>query len=116
MGGAWVNKCWLPDKRLTIIDFVLPATLHGGDGLPRVPSYVQTFAARHAHCPVVASYAVEHVVQRGHGAATAPAAHGRHGHPFAHPRVVPLDGRLVVGRVEAAQRVQTVVYGLMEIT
>lgn len=94
---------------MLLLCFVLPATLHGGDGLPRVASYVQTFAARHAHRSVVATHAVQHVVQRGHGTATAPAAHGRHGHPFAHPGVVPLDGRLVVGRVETTQSVQTVV-------
>lgn len=88
----------------------LPATLHGGDWLPSVPSDVQPFAARHAHGPVVSTHAVQHVVQRSHRATAPSAAHGRHGHPLAHPRVVPLHGGLVVGRVKASQCVQTVIY------
>lgn len=94
----------------TVLSKWLPATLHGGDGLPGVPSDVQTLAARHAHGPVVSAHAVQHVVQRGHGAAAPPAAHGRHGHPLAHSGVVPLHGGLVVSRVEASQSVQAVVY------
>lgn len=101
----------ITEYALNLFFLPLPATLHGGDGLPSVSPDVQSFTAGHAHGAVVAAHAVQHVVQSGHRAAAAPTAHCRHHRPLAHPRVVSLHGRLVIGRVEASQSVQTIVCG-----